>query len=88
MRRLILLGVVVWTLFTIPHTRLYALLAKTCLDTFHHGDSACAGYNSAITITGNATNKSGGRNDFIEIVKADGSNFMIYYITTVMKLVI
>jgi len=59
-----------------------AFLAKTCLDTFHHGDSACAGYNSAITqLTGNATNKSGGSNDFIEIVKADDPELydILYY---------
>ena len=60
--------------------RLYC--TTTCLDTFHHGDSACAGYNSAITqLTGNATNKSGGNNDFIEIVKADDPELydILYY---------
>ena len=83
MRRLILLGVVVWTFLRYSCTGYAAaLLAKTCLDTFHHGDSACAGYNSAITqLTGNATNKSGGNNDFIEIVKADDPELydILYY---------
>ena len=45
-------------------------------------DSACEGYDSAITqLTGNATNKSGGSNDFIEIVKADDPELydILYY---------